>query len=106
MFPLLFLLLRHHSRIINVAAREILAREELIAAVTSIQLVLDMVEERVHTLKGIDFLSDPIICLTSLLVILKELYMLSDTDTIVLSGTAFGMVRDLTIIRLRPVSCQ
>lgn len=52
LFPLLFLLLRHHSRIINVAAREILSREELVTAVNSIQLVLDMVEERVRTLQG------------------------------------------------------
>ena len=101
---LLFLLLRHHSRIINVAAREILAREELITAITSIQVILDMVEERTHTLKGIESLSNPITSLTSRLVIFKELYMLNDPSAVVLS-TAFGMVRG-TIIRLRPISCH
>lgn len=101
----MFLLLRHHSRIINIATHEILAREELITATNSIQVILDMVEERTHTLKGIESLSNPITCLTSRLVIFKELYMLNDPSAVVLSA-AFGMVRDLIIIRLRPISCH
>jgi hypothetical protein len=106
LFPLLFLLLRHHSRIINVAAREILAREELHTAAINIGSVLGMVDERICTLSGIDFPSNPMIRLISLLVVFKELYMLHDAIAVVLSRKAFGMVRDFIVIWLPPISCQ
>jgi hypothetical protein len=102
----LFLLLRHHSRIISAAAREILAREELFTALNSLQLVLNVVEERVHTLRGIKSLSSPIICLISLLVIFRELFMWSDASAGDLSDTAFGMVRTSVLFGFRPLSCQ
>ena len=51
-FPLVFLILRHHSRIISLASRVVLDRDELNTAANSIQEILNVVLERIGVLNG------------------------------------------------------
>jgi hypothetical protein len=52
LFPLLFLVLHRHSRIIRAASRYVLHEEELIKAIMSIEVIFDAVEERIRTLQS------------------------------------------------------
>ena len=52
LFLLLFLVLRHHLRIIRAASRYVLHEEELITAIMSIEVIFDAVEERMRTLQS------------------------------------------------------
>ncbi|KZP16060.1 hypothetical protein FIBSPDRAFT_66010 [Athelia psychrophila] len=72
LFPLLFLVMRHHLKIIRLAARVILNKEELITSVNTITQVLDYVQERATDLEG----------------------MLSKTFRAALSANAFAAIFD------------
>lgn len=54
LFPLLYLTLKRHLEVFHYACRHIVDSEEFPNMSTSLRSILDLVEERVQTLKGMD----------------------------------------------------
>jgi hypothetical protein len=51
-FPLIFLLLRSHSRVIKVAHKVVLHKDEFNKAIQSLTEVFNAVQQRINTLSG------------------------------------------------------
>ena len=95
LFPLLFLVLRHHSRIIRLASRALIDQEELQIAARTVQQVLDIALGRAEVLNGRSTKTNTTriyIIWLCFAAVFRQKYVFAESESNLLDRVAFGMV--------------